>query len=243
MSSYDVVAVSENDIIAPDQFRQTMKLVRLQIAIPISVLIAMGANLICALAIQPGLSEFKSQTLDIYRLAGCLAKLSLRGAYHRHIPADSGINIDCPGGINALYPTLLSPNSLMIGLYWAVLYVLQGELYFQYSQSGFIWIAIRPEAPRSLPPYCWIEPLTAVGFCLTLLLVRKDETKNTIINGVGLRFAVANWLMAAWAVCFVRGVITFHFNCKRDSELICRHFNSSLVRRLYCSSTWSTCEC
>jgi hypothetical protein len=42
-----------------------------------------------------------------------------------------------------------------------------------------------------------------VGFCLTLLLVRKDVTKETLVNGVGLRFAIANWLMAAWAVCFV----------------------------------------
>lgn len=28
-------------------------------------------------------------------------------------------------------------------------------------------------------------------------------TKETLVNGVGLRFAIANWLMAAWAVCFV----------------------------------------
>lgn len=57
-SSYDAVAIGEEDLIAPEQFRQTMKLVRLQIAIPISVLMAMGANLICALAITPGLSEW-----------------------------------------------------------------------------------------------------------------------------------------------------------------------------------------
>lgn len=56
MSSYDPVPVTEAEIISPEQFRQSMKLVRLQIAIPISVLIAMGANLICALAIKPGLS-------------------------------------------------------------------------------------------------------------------------------------------------------------------------------------------
>ncbi|RSH95706.1 hypothetical protein EHS25_000798 [Saitozyma podzolica] len=102
-----------------------MRLVRLQIAVPISVLISMGTNLICALAIKPGLS-----------------------------------------GINALFPTLLSPNALMVGLYWAVLYVLQ------------------------------------VGFCLTLLLARKQVTKDTLIHGVGLRFAIANWIQAGWAVCF-----------------------------------------
>ncbi|OCF31459.1 hypothetical protein I316_06861 [Kwoniella heveanensis BCC8398] len=110
MSSYDP---APDEIITPSQFRESMKLVRLQIAIPISVLVAMGANLVCALAIKPGLA-----------------------------------------GINALFPTLLSPNSIMIGLYWAVLYVLQ------------------------------------VGFCLTL------------VHGIGLRFAIANWLQAAWAVFF-----------------------------------------
>jgi len=43
---------------------------------------------------------------------------------------------------------------------------------------------------------------TTVGFCLVLLLVRKDITKQTLVKGVGLRFAVANWLMAGWAACF-----------------------------------------
>ncbi|RSH83643.1 hypothetical protein EHS25_005547 [Saitozyma podzolica] len=123
MSSYDPAA--EEGIITPEQFRESMRLVRLQLAVPISVLISVGTNLICALAIKPGLS-----------------------------------------GINALFPTLLSPNSLMIGLYWAVLYVLQ------------------------------------VGFCLTLLLVRQQVTKDTLIHGVGLRFAIANWIQAAWAACF-----------------------------------------
>lgn len=27
--------------------------------------------------------------------------------------------------------------------------------------------------------------------------------QETLINGVGIRFAIANWLMAAWAVFFV----------------------------------------
>ncbi|KAK4685929.1 hypothetical protein P7C73_g4206, partial [Tremellales sp. Uapishka_1] len=121
-SSYDA---PEEEIITPAQFKESMKLVRLQIAVPISVLISMGANLVCALAIKPGL-----------------------------------------GGISALYPTLLTPNTLMVGLYWACLYSVQ------------------------------------VGFCLTLLLVRKEETKETLVNGVGLRFAIANWLMAGWAVAW-----------------------------------------
>jgi len=61
MSSYDEAVVGSSDeIITPSQFKESMRLVRLQIAIPISVLIAMGANLVCALALKPGLSEFLS---------------------------------------------------------------------------------------------------------------------------------------------------------------------------------------
>ncbi|WVQ77934.1 hypothetical protein IAT38_000014 [Cryptococcus sp. DSM 104549] len=123
MSSYD--PLPNEEMISPAQFRQSMRLVRLQIAIPISVLVAMGANLVCALALKPGLP-----------------------------------------GISALYPTLVTPNSLMVELYWATLFALQ------------------------------------VGFCLVLLLVRKEVTKEMLVHGVGLRFAVANWLQAAWAVFF-----------------------------------------
>lgn len=40
-----------------------------------------------------------------------------------------------------------------------------------------------------------------------MLLVRKTETKETLVNGIGIRFAVANWIQAAWAVAFVRRAI------------------------------------
>lgn len=39
---------------------------------------------------------------------------------------------------------------------------------------------------------------------MLLLIVRKNETKETLVHGIGMRFAVANWIQAAWAVCFVR---------------------------------------
>ncbi|ODN99320.1 hypothetical protein I350_07487 [Cryptococcus amylolentus CBS 6273] len=122
MSSYDPVI---DEVITPEQFRQSMRLVRLQIAVPISVLIALGTNLVCALVLKPGLT-----------------------------------------GISALFPTLLTPNSLMLEFYYALLFSLQ------------------------------------IGFCLVLLLARKDVTKQTLVHGVGLRFALANWLQAAWAVFF-----------------------------------------
>lgn len=61
---------------------------------------SMGTNLVCALALKPGLR-----------------------------------------GIMDLYPTLLTPNVPMLGMYWALTFV------------------------------------TMVGFCLNLLLARKDVTK------------------------------------------------------------------
>jgi hypothetical protein len=99
MSSYDPVPV--DGIITQEQFKASMKLVRLQIAVPISVLASISANIVCALAIKPGLRE-----LLIMYGTHKLTKIA---------------------GINALYPTLMSPNSTMIGFYWAVLYTLQSQ--------------------------------------------------------------------------------------------------------------------
>ena len=64
MSSYDPIPV--DGIITQEQFKASMKLVRLQIAVPISVLASISANIVCALAIKPGLrgsSNSRSMTL------------------------------------------------------------------------------------------------------------------------------------------------------------------------------------
>jgi hypothetical protein len=57
MSSYDPPTDAAG-IITQEELRQSMKLVRLQITTPLSLLMAIGANLVCALAIKPGLGEF-----------------------------------------------------------------------------------------------------------------------------------------------------------------------------------------
>jgi len=102
MSSYDPIPA--DGIITQEQFKASMKLVRLQIAVPISVLASISANIVCALAIKPGLRKSP--------VTFCLYVLMIKA------------------GINALYPTLLSPNSTMIGAYWAVLYTLQSKSWF-----------------------------------------------------------------------------------------------------------------
>lgn len=56
MSSYDPPADAAG-IITEGEMRRSMQLVRLQIATPLSLLMTIGANLVCALAIKPGLGE------------------------------------------------------------------------------------------------------------------------------------------------------------------------------------------
>jgi hypothetical protein len=60
MSSYDPQHDERQPLISQEDFKESMKLVRLQIAIPISVLVSLGANLVCALAIKPGLCQLNA---------------------------------------------------------------------------------------------------------------------------------------------------------------------------------------
>jgi hypothetical protein len=43
-----------------------------------------------------------------------------------------------------------------------------------------------------------------VGYCGLLVLVRKPETKQTLIHGSGQWLVWVNWVFAGWAVAFVR---------------------------------------
>jgi hypothetical protein len=184
MSSYDPPA-DVTGIITEGEMRRSMQLVRLQIATPLSLLMTIGANLVCALAIKPGLGKSlccfgvpyvadERFVADINKMYPTCEKTRGRGLSY----ADSA-------------PLVLSPNPIMIGIFWILLYSLQ------------------------------------IGLCLILVMARKDETKvsflvyllcrsgvrnlrsyrfpqATLVHGVGLRFAIANWLQAAWAVAWVR---------------------------------------
>jgi len=44
-------------IITQEEMHRSMMLVRLQIATPLSLLMTIGSNLVCALAVKPGLGE------------------------------------------------------------------------------------------------------------------------------------------------------------------------------------------
>ncbi|KZT60009.1 hypothetical protein CALCODRAFT_523122 [Calocera cornea HHB12733] len=105
--------------------RQALALIRLQVLTPLSVLVSIGASLVCAIVVRPTMGE-----------------------------------------ISKNHPTSLTPLNLMVGIYWLVL-----------------WLML-------------------VGYCVLLVIARKEETKATIVHGVGLRFVIANWFLAFWSIAF-----------------------------------------
>ncbi|KAF8607369.1 hypothetical protein BDV93DRAFT_520240 [Ceratobasidium sp. AG-I] len=104
------------------QTRLALKLLRLQVLTPLSVLINVAANLVCALVLSPSMAD-----------------------------------------ITELFPTNITPTKEMVGFYMTAVYVL------------------------------------LIGFCVLLITARNPATKETLVNGVGLRLVVVNWLMTAWA--------------------------------------------
>jgi len=105
--------------------RQALALIRLQVLTPLSVLVSIGANLVCAIVVRPTMAE-----------------------------------------ISRNHPTSLTPLNLMVGIYWLALWVL------------------------------------LVGYCMLLVVATHEDTKATIVHGVGLRFVFANWLLAFWSIAF-----------------------------------------
>ncbi|EJU01326.1 hypothetical protein DACRYDRAFT_67205 [Dacryopinax primogenitus] len=105
--------------------RQALALIRLQVLTPLSVLVSIGATLVCAVVVRPTMGE-----------------------------------------ISRNHPTSVSPLGVMVGVYWLIL-----------------WVGL-------------------VGYCILLVMARKEETKATIVHGVGLRLVLANWLIAFWSIAF-----------------------------------------
>lgn len=51
--------------------------------------------------------------------------------------------------------------------------------------------------------YIFAFLLMQVGYCVLLVLVRKQETKNAIIKAVGFPLVLSNFVMAIWAIAWV----------------------------------------
>lgn len=43
-----------------------------------------------------------------------------------------------------------------------------------------------------------------VGYCVLLVLATKPETKKALVKAVGLSLVLSNFVMAIWAIAWVR---------------------------------------
>ncbi|KAI0058329.1 hypothetical protein BV25DRAFT_1967716 [Artomyces pyxidatus] len=58
-------------------------------------------------------------------------------------------------------------------------------------------------SPAVIAAYIFAIYIFQIGYCIILVLVRKPETKKTIVKGVGLALVFSNWVMAAWAITWI----------------------------------------
>ncbi|KAG8986080.1 hypothetical protein FRB93_005514 [Tulasnella sp. JGI-2019a] len=102
-----------------------LKMLRLQVATPLSVLINIAVFLCCATVIHPSMSD-----------------------------------------LSTAFPTTVTPNMGMMSVIWMAIFVGQ------------------------------------IGYCVLLILSRMHQTKELLVNGVGLRLVFVNWIMIIWTILF-----------------------------------------
>jgi branched-subunit amino acid ABC-type transport system permease component len=54
-----------------------------------------------------------------------------------------------------------------------------------------------------------------IGYCVLLVLATKPETKKTLVKAVGLSLVLSNFLMAVWAITWVR--LPAHISIYRET--------------------------
>jgi len=118
----DPAEQSINEEVAPT----LQQLIRLQIFTPMTLLLALGSNLVTVFAFHPGVGQIQDE-----------------------------------------YETIWTARKELIGGYLLLMYVLQ------------------------------------IGYCLFITISRNPATREMAINGVGLRFCLANLLQAAWSPLFI----------------------------------------
>jgi len=69
---------------------------------------------------------------------------------------------------------------------------------------------VEKQYPSSISPQPWLIAIYILllyvgqlGYCVLLVLVQKQETKEVIIKGVGYPLVLANFVMATWAITWV----------------------------------------
>ncbi|KAF8583460.1 hypothetical protein K439DRAFT_1653461 [Ramaria rubella] len=58
-------------------------------------------------------------------------------------------------------------------------------------------------SPTLVGVYLLVVFAGQIGYCVLLVLASKEETKQTLIKGVGFSLVLANWLMAAYCVTWI----------------------------------------
>jgi len=63
--------------------------------------------------------------------------------------------------------------------------------------------AISPNTPV-IGIYILVLYMMQLGYCILLVLATKRETKKTLTKAVGLSLVFSNFIMAIWAITWVR---------------------------------------
>jgi len=84
-------------------------------------------------------------------------------------------------------------------------------------------------SPNLLGVYFLILFAAEIGYCILLVMVSKDETKSTIINGTGFSLIAANWLMAGWAVAWALQLFTLSVVLLSLLTVVLLYSNSALL--------------
>lgn len=95
---------------------------------------------------------------------------------------------------------VLTPLSLLINI--ATVMVCTLVLHPNLGEISKLYPAAIAPRPYMMAIYLIAIYVGQVGYCLLLVLARKQETKNALVKGVGLPLVIANWVMAGWAIAW-----------------------------------------
>jgi len=97
---------------------------------------------------------------------------------------------------------VLTPLSLLINIASLVLCATVTKPSLSEVSRVYVPTSITPNTAM-IGTFIFVIYGAQIGYCILLVLVRKDETKATLTKGVGMSLVIANWLMAAWPILFV----------------------------------------
>ncbi|PCH36895.1 hypothetical protein WOLCODRAFT_109337 [Wolfiporia cocos MD-104 SS10] len=96
---------------------------------------------------------------------------------------------------------VLTPLSLLINI--ATVIVCSVVLTPGLGKISELYPATIAPNPSLIAIFVTLIYIGQIGYCVLLVLARKQETKTALVQGVGLPLVIANGLMAAWAISWV----------------------------------------